>query len=383
MIESICSDKTIDIVLYLQSIKSYLLIIIILLSLFLIIHFFIKLKMYKKEHTLWKKAFKALLLILLMILFLFGISLAKSNLISSDLCLESEEKLSVEKSSLDIKKAKDIKIKKSQEVLRDNNFYFLNVGAGTEAFIIEDHGHFGLIDTSYNSKASYILKELELLGAKELDFLIITHSHLDHMGGYDKIMSNIKVNVLYIKVPGNVNSDYVETYNHMINLAEEKKTIICNVKEPLCQNIDLENIEIKLYNTDFFSANDILGLDRSRIENANSIVAVASINNRKIYFSSDIGNYYEHDVEISLSKEIGDIDVYKVSHHGFTSYNNNSLALSNLKPEYGIVTNTKILSRNAVTLLKETNPNYQKTYYTTEGTVTLHVESDGTLIFNQ
>ena len=182
-------------------------------------------------------------------------------------------------------------------------------------------------------------------------------------------MSNIKIKTLYIKIPGNVNSDYIETYNHMITLAEDNNTTICDVKEELCQSINLGYINIKLYNNYFHTSNDISGIDRSRIENANSIVAVAEINNRKIYFSSDIGNYDNNNVEIDLAKEIGDIDVYKVSHHGFTSYNNNPLALSYLKPEYGIVTNTKTLSRNAISIIRDTNPNYIKTYYTTDGTV--------------
>lgn len=385
MSEYICNDKAINLFIYLQSIIPAIRIISIILILFIIVHFIVKIKTYKHKNILIKKLIKTLIVIIILSLIILNKNYVNSLINKTDECLEEEEKSSINNISFDVKPSLNIELKENidKEELRDNNFYFLNVGPGTESFIIEDNGHFGLIDTSYNSKASYILKQLELLGAKELDFLLITHSHLDHMGGFDKIMSNIKVKTLYIKVPGNVNSNYTETYKHMLDKAEEENTTICDVKEELCQSIDLENIFIKLYNYPFHTSNNISGLQRSRIENANSIVAVAEVNNRRIYFSSDIGNYENNNVEIELSKEIGDIDVYKVSHHGFTSYNNHTQALANLKPEYGIVSNTKTLSRNAINRLKETNPGYLKTYYTTDGTITLHVEDDSTLIFNQ
>jgi len=125
------------------------------------------------------------------------------------------------------------------------------------------------------------------------------------------------------------------------------------------------------------------GEDRSRIENANSIAVLAKINNRKIYFSSDIGDYGTFKAETMVASEIGDIDVYKVAHHGYVSYNNGLVPLSYLKPEYNIVTNSKELSLNAIKRIQNTSPDYKKTYFTTSGTVILHVAGNGDLEFTQ
>ncbi len=380
------------------------------ISIIVIVLFVIHYKKQKENHTLKKDFIKTI--VILLILFIIPFSLNHfatyiKNHSNYSACVEQEEINAIEETDIvaptivepkrqeelravpqDIEETievieEDNEEEKIEEINRDNHFYFLNVGAGTEAIIIEDQGKFGLIDTSYNSKASFILKQLKMLGAKELDFIIITHSHLDHMGGYSKIMSNINVNTLYIKNPGNVNSDYVPTYLSMIREAEDKGTAICNVTEEICQNFNIGYINIQLYNTDFYTSKGIDGLDRSRIENANSIVAVATINQRKIYFASDIGDYYNYKAETLTAAQIGDIDVYKVAHHGYVSYNNNIQALSYLKPEYNIVTNNKELSLTAVKRIKQTNKNYKKTYYTTDGTVTLHVAGDGTLEFEQ
>ena len=196
-------------------------------------------------------------------------------------------------------------------------------------------------------------------------------------------MSSIPVKTLYIKNPGNVNSDYVPTYLSMINEAEEKGTTICDVKDELCKSFSLGNIEISLYNTDFYTAKGIDGEDRSRIENVNSIGVLAKVNNRKIYFASDIGDYSAFKAETIVASEIGDIDVYKVAHHGYVSYNNGLVPLSYLKPEYNIVTNNKELSLNAIKRIQNTSPNYKKTYFTTNGTITLHVAGNGELEFTQ
>ncbi len=368
--------------------------------------FIIRFKKKKENHTLKKDFVKTMIVLLIAIIipiFLNGVSNYITKYSDYTNCIEEEEINAIEETEItppEIVNKKQIKKESKEdnnetiEVVEgepieieekedDNAIYFLNVGAGTESIIIYDQGKFGLIDTSYDSKAYYIVKQLRKLGAKQLDFLIITHSHLDHMGGYSKIMSRMKVKTLYIKDPGNVNSDYVPTYLKMMKTADENGTAICSVKNDLCKNIVLGNITIDLYNTEFYTSKGIDGVDRSRVENANSIVAVANINNKKIYFASDIGDYPTNQAETNTAKIIGDIDVYKVAHHGYVSYNNGLLALSYLKPEYNIVTNNKELSITAINRIKNTSPNYKKTYYTTDGTIILHVNEDSTLEFKQ
>ena len=409
---NICNDN----VLYYYIINSKKIIlatevIAAIVAILVLLLFFVHLKRNKLNHTIRKDFIKTITVLLIASFIPVFLNIISINITEhSDYtnCIEEEEISAIEETDITpplIVEKKKKKTKENKEVQTetdetieivegedlpvekidedDNAIYFLNVGAGTESFIIYDQGRYGLIDTSYDSKAPFILKQLKKLGAKELDFMIITHSHLDHMGGYNKIMNKMKVKTLYIKDPGNVNSDYVPTYIEMINKADEKGTAICDVKEDICKSISFGNININLYNTDFYTSKGIDGTDRSRIENANSIAVLATIYSKKIYFSADIGDYYDIKSETNTAKQIGDIDVYKVAHHGYVSYNNNLTALSYLKPEYNIITNNKELSINAIKRIKSTSPDYKKTYFTTNGTVTLHVKEDSTLEFKQ
>ena len=408
---NVCSDNNLYYyILNSKKITTSIGITALIVSIIIIIFFIIHYRKQKENKLLKKGIIKTIiaLSILFVVCFSFNYYANYIKLHSNySNCIEEEEILAIEEntSPLEYVEPKPKKEKSTEvveetpsdeiiEVVEENNdeedldnpenaFYFLNVGAGTEAFILQDQGHFGLIDASYNSRAPFIINQLKKLGAEELDFLIITHAHLDHMGGYSKIMSSMNVKTLYIKNPGNVNSDYVPTYLSMIKEAEEKGTTICDIKEELCQTIDLGYIHIQLYNTEFINAKGVDGLDRSRVENANSIAAVATINNRKIYYASDIGDYFDKNQETKTAEEVGDIDVYKAAHHGYISYNNSLLALSYLKPEYTIITNTKELSKTSVNRIKNTSPDYKKTYYTTNGTVVLHINMDGTMEFTQ
>lgn len=408
-----CDDLIISYYLvYSKTIIKYSLLLAILFGIIIICCTL--LKHHNNKEPIKKKIKK--LIVKLLLIFLVPTTLIISEIIITNsskynICIEKEEQEAIKSANTkeeyvelkDEKKEENINTDEVIEVIEDdgtiyqeyleqnkadltkkeNAIYFLNVGAATESFIIQDDGHFGLIDTSYKSKASFIVKQLKKLGAEKLDFVILTHAHLDHIGGYKKIISKIPVDTLYIKVPGNVNSNYIPIYYDLVKVSEEKNITICDVKEPLCQEFLLGNINIKLFNTDFYNSKGITDEDRSRVENANSIAALLTINNKKIYFASDIGDYYKKKKETKTSEKVGDIDVYKVSHHGYISYNNNLVSLSYLKPEYNIITNTKELSLEAVRRLKNTSPDYKRTYYTTDGTITLHVTSDGIFEFTQ
>ena len=398
----ICEDN--NIFYYILNAKKITMIteiIVILFVLFMIISIIIK---KKKKKTIKIKTIITTILLGVLGLFCVGINIFSyyiHHFSEYNLCLEEEERTAIESSPIEmpeyVEKEKEettdddyeetIEIVEGkieqEETNKENAIYFLNVGAGSDAFIIQDDGHFGLIDTGYNSKANYIVKQLKKLGVESLDFIILTHAHMDHIGGYKKIISKIPTETLYIKNPGNVNSAYLVTYHDLIKVSEEKGITICDVKEELCQSIKLGNTIIDLFNTDFITAKGVEEENRSRIENTNSIVALATINHKKIYFASDIGDYFEYAKETELAKEIGDIDVYKASHHGYISFNNNLVALSYLKPEYTIITNTKDQSLKTLNRIKNTSPDYQKTYYTPDGTITLHVTMDGRLEFNQ
>ncbi|WP_444243937.1 MBL fold metallo-hydrolase, partial [Eubacterium sp.] len=93
-----------------------------------------------------------------------------------------------------------------------NAIHFLNTGAG-DCIILESNNHFAMIDcaedTEYpadkphlkakgyeNEILDYLLKNCaDENGKVNLDFVLGTHAHSDHIGGFDTIISDARINV--------------------------------------------------------------------------------------------------------------------------------------------------------------------------------------------
>ena len=279
------------------------------------------------------------------------------------------------------------------------HFYFLDVVPNSDSFVVESNGHYGLIDMGFDPNRKDIVKKIRKTGAKKLDFVILTHAHADHMGCYREVFDNFKIgklymhNVLkdenYVKLHGKETNEVSKNYRNVINYANNKGISICDAKEAVCQKFQLGDINFKLYNTDFHDPKVLLSHDDylkhfARFENANSVTAVANIYGRRVYFAGDIGDYFSQKSESIASKQVGDIDVYKASHHGYSVYNNNQKSLNYLKAEYAIITYKKTINTTEVLKrLRKANKNYKKEYFISNGKITLKIDSNGKMTFSQ
>lgn len=254
------------------------------------------------------------------------------------------------------------------------NVYFLNVGSG-DCIILESGGKAGMIDTGYDSSVSGVLKILNELKIKELEFVIITHGHVDHISGYGEISDKIKIKNLYIKEAG-IGKHY--GYSKVINKAKKAGTKVNNVSPTTNQDFTMGSIQFKFYNKGYNVYSDM-----SRGDNGNSIATLATINGVRVYFSGDIGNYYGDTTESDTAKEIGKVDVYKVAHHGYVSFNNHEDALQALSPTYAVFTNYRVNATTASSRIKNNSPNFKAEYYTGDGTIIMSISSNGTITFIQ
>lgn len=70
--------------------------------------------------------------------------------------------------------------------------HFIDVGQGDSILITSD-SHAMLIDAGENDKGEIVLDYLKKQNVKELDYMIGTHPHSDHIGGLDTVIDHIKV----------------------------------------------------------------------------------------------------------------------------------------------------------------------------------------------
>lgn len=254
------------------------------------------------------------------------------------------------------KSRSELTIKKADEISGNGDYiHFLNTGS-SDAILIESNGHFALVDAGEDTDNPRGFEDLELEGYEEkvvkylkdnaadergkvhLDFILGTHSHSDHIGGFDTVISDkdIDVGKAYLKKydSSKINDmeitewDNQEVYDQMVQALNDKNV-------PIVSNLDgtpftLGNFTITLFNTTDPENDEKVG------ENDQSIGMLIEKDGTRVFLTGDMDNLTGD--EDRLAPEIGDVDLLKLGHH---SYKNSSTAdfIKTLSPEYCVVTN--------------------------------------------
>ena len=208
---------------------------------------------------------------------------------------------------------------KSQHLDSDNlNVNFIDVGQG-DCSLIQYKDKNILVDTGDEVYSSKVVKYLNKNGVNSLDYIIISHPHLDHIGGLINIISNIKTNKIIMReIPHEV---LVKEYNidNLLLFAEENHIEIHYPS--FGEQIVLDKLSLKF-----------LFLDKYDNINDSSLVTEFAYYDKQITFTGDI----EETAEKYLSNFIAKTDILKVAHHGSKTSSNPEM-LSKLKPKISII----------------------------------------------
>ena len=236
-----------------------------------------------------------------------------------------------------------------------NFIHFLNTGS-SDCIIVESNGHFAMVDAGEDSDypankphlnypgyeeevCNYLLKNCASSdGTVTLDFVVGTHAHSDHIGGFDTVINHPKINVkkAYLKpynekdifIYESLSWDNTEVYEQM------KNALIKNNVE-IVEDFD----ELKTTFGDFM-VTFYNGKYKKRLvkygENVNSVVTLLECNGFRCLLAGDLNNK-DFD-EYRLAEKIGKIDILKVGHHGYP-FSSSRKWLKTLSPKYSVVCN--------------------------------------------
>jgi beta-lactamase superfamily II metal-dependent hydrolase len=241
--------------------------------------------------------------------------------------------------------------------------HHINIGQGDSTLIVSPTGKTVLFDAGesyWNSSADaqVIGPYIEsVLGCKSLDYVVISHLHLDHIGyvGYGGLWH--LVNVQGFTVGQTLLRDY-NTYrgatsgtldNWVAYLAGDGAALLHPVTaiEGTSQ-VDLgSGVTFKIVTVDGNGAiipGNFSTDPTPPSENDYSIGAVISYGAFDEWIGGDLsGQYYTseygyiyHDVELSVAAEVGDVDVYRVNHHG-SDHSSSATFVNQLDPEVSII----------------------------------------------
>lgn len=196
--------------------------------------------------------------------------------------------------------------------------HFIDLGQ-SDSILLEYEGKFALIDGGYASTSDQLIDYLQDAGVEELELIISTHMHGDHMGGLPQVVATFPVKQIW-RSP---QAYYSESYDRLQYYADQ-------------QNITLDVPvvgQIQLLGDVYL---ELLGpLDKSYEDiNNSSLVVMASFGEKRFLFTGDM----RHEAEKQLIDIGTDLkaDVLKVGHHG--SYTSTSyLFLRTVQPEYAVI----------------------------------------------
>lgn len=201
--------------------------------------------------------------------------------------------------------------------------YFLDVGQG-DAILIQDGNTQVLVDVGPDISVVYALSKYLPLDDREIEVLVITHPHEDHIGGLKYIFEQFKIKEIWIYPVCYENSSYeglLESKYNIKYVYSGQSYILGDI------NIDVlwPNIGKKEQCT--------MGIYQSWDGNVNndSIVMQISFNNKEYLLMGDA----EKEVEKEIGNSLNKVDVLKAGHH-CSKTSNSETFLKIVRPEYAI-----------------------------------------------
>lgn len=225
-----------------------------------------------------------------------------------------------------------------------------------DAILLQSDGHFALIDAAedsdnprgfpalaYRGYEKEVLNYLKRVAADEngvvhLDFILGTHAHSDHLGGFDTIIldDQVQIDRAYLKRYDETRIrhsevekwDNREVYEQTVAALKRRRVpIIADITET---DFMFGHFHIRLFNTEYDTVHTDIG------ENDNSIGTLVEAYGAKAFLAADIDN--KTGDEDRLAPLIGRVDLLKVGHHSYAGSTTENW-LKTLMPKVCVVTN--------------------------------------------
>lgn len=195
--------------------------------------------------------------------------------------------------------------------------HFLDVGQG-DATLVINGAHAMLIDAGDNAKGTAVQLYLQKRGIEHLDYLVLTHTDADHIGGADVVLTKFEVDTVFM-------GDYAKetaTYRDVIQALDNKGLDWSTPEAGSVYELGDASFTIVAPNAGYSDANNTsIGLLLEKGENS-------------FLFTGDAEEEAEEDiVQNGLTLQA---DVYQVGHHGSRTSTTQEL-LDAVNPLYAVI----------------------------------------------
>lgn len=236
---------------------------------------------------------------------------------------------------------------------------FIDVGQGDSCVIVTPNNDIILIDAGDSKDASEIIQGLGNYTFEDIDLMILSHPHADHIGGATTLLNTYDTKEI-------VMSSYpatTKTFETLLNTVEEKDVKLTQGLPGLIYNIDGVIVEVL--------ASDTIVND----SNNSSLLVKVTYGSIDILFTGDIEVGAE---SIILEQGVNvEAEILKVSHHGSDTSTSDEF-LNRVNPTLSIISvgrNNQYNHPSMTILEKLKSKNIQ--YYRTDEIGSIELEIDG------
>lgn len=216
--------------------------------------------------------------------------------------------------------------------------HVLNTG-WEDATVLQSNGQLALIDAAEPGRGPYIVGYLQrLMGTEDvhLEFVILTHSHIDHAGGFPYIFNhpNVTVGRAYLNYEA---EQYASVFYQLFVEAAMANGIELMMNGP---NVSIDELALTLGNMTVTLLN--AAPLRAGVTNPESIVQLVELGDWRAMIAADMNcRNAEAIIWEQMSRTAGGqapVDLLRVGHHGMPT-STGRLWANNLRPTYAIYTN--------------------------------------------
>jgi competence protein ComEC len=220
--------------------------------------------------------------------------------------------------SIDESQEKTVESKSIEEVTGNLKVHFIDVGQA-DSILIENGENTMLIDAGNNGDADLVVNYLKNEGISQLDYVIGTHPHEDHIGGLDAVINTFDIGKVYLPKVTHTS----KTFKDVITAIKNKGLKITN---PVVGN--------KIILGD--AKGVILAPNSKKYKDYNnySIVLKLTYGNTSFLFTGDAEDLSEEEM-IHKGLDLS-ADVLKVGHHGSHSSTTTDF-LNKVNPSYAVI----------------------------------------------
>ncbi len=199
---------------------------------------------------------------------------------------------------------------------------FIDVGQG-DATLIQSGGESYLVDGGVPEAGSRVVDFLRSRGVEELDGIVATHAHADHVGGLPDVLDAFPVSRVYLSGE----SAATTTFNNFLRAVQRENAQVLEVRAG--ERMDWGGTEVTVLSPPPEAEGGLFG-----DSNEDSVALLLAFGEARVLITGDAENRAEE--YMSTGPFTGPVTVLRVGHHG-SSTSTTPLFLNRFRPEIAVI----------------------------------------------